>query len=292
MKVMVTGASGSLGQAVVEQFRENHRVMPFGHRHQANPETRALDLRDIAALRAELEAGAPDMVIHCAAYRDPDFCEMNQEEARRLNVTPVRAMTDVLPASARLIFISSDYVFDGQQPPYAEDAERRPINFYGQTKMEAEEIALERPSSVVLRIPLLMGCGPTFEESGFIAKMMQALEGNEPVMFDHLTMRYPTDIHDVAALLDFLVDRQASGVFHWSGTEGKTQYDWAVELGAAINRSLSHVTPAPDGIKRDAYRPLDSHLAIDRARALGFDRQTPFLEVVRQIRALRESSPE
>lgn len=286
MKIVLTGASGFLGRATHQALiQAGHQVVALGHR-QAEGAVRSLDLRDTAAWRGELLAADPDVVVHCAAYRDPDFCEQEQEETSRLNIAPVRVLVDTLAPNARILFVSTDYVFDGENPPYAEDAKRHPVNFYGQSKLEGEDIVLERTGSMVLRIPLLMGCGPSFSESGFIAKTIQAIEREERTEMDDKTMRFPTDIEDVAAAICYLLQEQATGIFHFAGPEGRTQFAWAQALAALVGRHADHINPVSSPRARLATRPSNSQLSTEKLRSMGFDRSTSFTEVARRVLAL------
>ncbi len=245
-----------------------------------------VDLRDATAVRKALAEERPDLVIHCAAYRDPDFCEEEREETRRLNVEPVATLMDALPEAARLVLISTDYVFDGEHPPYHEDDERRPVNYYGLSKKEAEDIAARRDSTLILRIPLLMGYGSTFADSGFIAKLAQGITDKKLMELDDFTMRFPTDIRDVAAAIAFLLERKAAGVYHCSNSRGQTQYRWALELAARMNAGADHIRPVKTPAARKALRPANSQLATDRIRKLGFTRSTDFREVADRVLAL------
>lgn len=285
MKILVTGASGFLGRAVVEELQETFRVAALGHQH-AEGHIRSLDLRDAMAWRSELEEAAPDLVVHCAAYRDPDFCERYQEETRRLNITPLRVLADSLPPTARVIFISTDYVFDGQNAPYREESARHPINFYGQSKLEAEDIVLERAQSVVLRIPLLMGCGPTFNQSGLIAKMIQSVRSEELAELDDRILRFPTDITDIARAIRFLIESNAAGIYHATQSEGKTQYGWAMTIASLMGQAVDHIRPVDATETRIAARPLNSQLAMDRLQRVGFVPQNSFEHVARKVLAL------
>lgn len=286
MKTLITGASGFLGRAVMERWRELGHVTGLGHAH-AGGDLTALDLREPDRLGAFVQDLKPEVVIHCAAYRDPDWCEKHPDETRRLNVAPVRTLLDALPASARFLLVSSDYVFDGKRPPYAEDADRTPVNLYGQSKKEAEDIALSRASSIVLRVPLLMGAGPTYETSGYIYKTAEALLHPTSAEIDDLTMRYPTDIGDVADVMALLVERAASGIFHFSGVRGKTPYGWMLELAELMDVDTDALMSTRSPAVRPAERPVNSALACDKIRALGVDRYTDFQEVARAVLALR-----
>ena len=101
-----------------------------------------------------------------------DRCEildMSTEEAFRLNVAPVARFCELLPESVPLLFVSSDYVFEGIAPPYREEDERRPVSEYGRMKVEAEDLVLQRDMGLVLRIPLLIGAGPTQSSKSWVA---------------------------------------------------------------------------------------------------------------------------
>ncbi len=125
-KCLVTGASGLLGREVSSRLAGAYDVVRQAFAH-AGPGMVTLDLRNAAELWEYVdEELRPDVVVHCAAYRDPDFCEQHPQEMRRLNVDPVRELCEMLRPDCRLVFVSSDYVFDGEHPPYREDSLRDP----------------------------------------------------------------------------------------------------------------------------------------------------------------------
>jgi len=225
----------------------------------------------------------PDVVVHCAAYRDPDFCEQHPAEASRLNLNPVARMAELLPPSVPLHFISSDYVFDGKAAPYAEDDVRRPVNLYGRLKVEAEDLVLRRETGVVLRIPLLIGAGATWEDSGFIFKTFTQIRDPRPSRLDHTGIRFPTWTDDVAEAVAHLVEIEAKGVYHVSSLQGGTKYEWALELAEMAGLSTDHIAPAADGSAAGARRPGDTQLDVGKIRRTGFDRFTPFREAVRSV---------
>lgn len=289
MHVLLTGASGYLGRAVWARLQQKYRVIALSF-SQSAPGLQAVDLRDAQALTAVMCSTQPEVVIHCAAYRDPDYCEQHPDEAYRLNVEPVKTLMAALPKHGRMLYISTDYVFDGQSPPYAEAAERRPINQYGATKRDAEDVVAARSSSIVLRVPLLVGCGPTFAQSGFIAKAIQTLETQPVSTWDHVINRYPTAITDVAAAIEFLLGREdAAGPYHFTQAVGGTQYEWVCRLAEILGRSTAAIRPAHSLTMRPATRPRDSHLANHRLAELGFERNTPFESVAREILATRRN---
>ena len=281
MKCLVTGASGFLGRAVAQRLAGTHAVTRQSFRTET-PSCIRVDLRDPEQLRTLLGSVAPDIVVHAAAYRDPDFCEQHPEETRRLNVTPIQTMARELPPTTKLIFISSDYVFDGEAPPYAECSPRRAISAYGQSKIEGEDMALTHPSAVVLRIPLLIGAGPSLETSGFIGQLVHTVRDKTPCRQDHVLRRYPTWIRDVAEAVAFLAEGHASGPYHLSGPAPLTRYETARRTAAILNETDAHISPSDAIIPRVAPRPRDSALSTERLRALGFNRSTDFDTVLRR----------
>lgn len=281
-RILVTGASGLLGRSLAAHLEDLGSVTGVGH---SNP-TGALisvDLREAGALETLLADARPDVVVHSAAYRDPDFCEEHPREARRLNLAPVERFCQLLPESVPLLFISSDYVFDGGAAPYREEDARHPVNEYGRLKVMAEDLVLRRDRGLVLRIPLLIGAGPTWEDSGFISKTIAAIRTPAPSSLDDAGVRFPTWIEDVAFAASHLLETGAEGVYHYSALEGGTKYEWARELADLTGLSMDHIAPDREGSSTRAARPGDTHLAVDKIRRTGLDRFTPFRQVAASV---------
>jgi len=281
--ILVTGASGLLGRSLVARLESEGTVSAVGYSRAAG--LRSVDLRDSEALRELLDEVRPEVVVHGAAYRDPDFCEDHPAEAFNLNVAPVRRLCELLPDAAPLVFISSDYVFDGGAPPYREGDERRPVNEYGRLKAAAEDFVLQREAGLVLRVPLLIGAGPAGDPAGFIAKTLAQIRDPAPSSLDDVGIRFPTWTDDVAEAVAHLLRIGAAGVYHYSALEGGTKYEWALELADMIGVSMEHIAPDREGASARAARPGNTQLAVDKIRRSGLDRFTPFREVVRRIEA-------
>ncbi len=178
---------------------------------------------------------------------------------------------------------SSDYVFDGVAAPYSEEDQRQPVNEYGRLKMEAEDLVLRRNAGLVLRIPLLIGAGPTWEESGFIFKTLAQIQDQTVSSLDHAGIRFPTWTNDVAEAAAHLLDIEESGVFHYSSLKGGTKYEWALELADLAGLSMEHITPNREGLASRAVRPRNTQLAAEKIRHTGLSRFTPFREVVQSV---------
>jgi len=274
----VIGGSGFLGVEAVPEFGRTFDVVPTSMRARGGI-YRTLDSRDPLALQSFLTDVKPDLVVVLAAYREPDFCEENPDEARRLNTYPVSVMCDTLPAKVPLLFVSTDYVFDGEHPPYQENSPRNPVSVYGQTKKEAEDIALARPGTIVLRVPLLMGWTEHYEQSGFFSHLLGDLKKKEPLALDHVLQRYPLWTRDAGVFMRFALENQLSGIFHLSTTRGLTRYEAALEMGDLLGWPTNHITPSHMVIPRKAKRPRDARLSIDSLKSMNYPEPLDFKDV-------------
>lgn len=282
-KCLVTGASGFLGRAVAARLRRETAVAAQAFTAAGTGDTIACDLREPDQVATLLHRQRPGIVVHCAAYRDPDFCETHPEETQRLNVDAVGTLVAMLPPAATFVFISSDYVFAGHQPPYTEDAARDAVNCYGRSKIAAEDIALSRAGSIVLRIPLLIGAGATLATSGFLAQLAATVRDPTPCQQDHVLVRFPTAIDDVAEAITFLLAHQATGIVHVSAREPMTRYQSAIAMARVMQRPHDHIQPSHNVVPRPAQRPHNTQLDTTRIRAMGFEQATPFTDAARAM---------
>jgi dTDP-4-dehydrorhamnose reductase len=280
--ILITGASGLLGRVMVTRLENQARVVGIGHSNATGLEV-PVDLRDPEALKNLLSEVKPDVVVHSAAYRDPDFCEEHPEEAHRLNVAPVERFCELLPESVPILFISSEYVFDGEGAPYGEEDERHPVNEYGRLKVKAEDLVLQRATGSVLRVPLLIGAGPTWESSGFIYKILTKIQDPTPSSLDDVGIRFLTWTDDVAEAVAHLLKLEKRGIYHYSSLEGGTKYQWARELADLAGLSMDHVSPDRKGAPTRAVRPRDTQLAVEKIRQTGLSRFTSFRDAARSV---------
>jgi len=159
MRVLLTGASGLLGRAFVREFTKSSDLYATAFSRSAPPLCR-LDLRDKEKVNAIIQDFKPQLIIHSAAERHPDICENDHAATDALNVTSVKFLADAAKAiGATLIYISTDYVFDGTTPPYEVDASANPLNYYGKSKLAGENAALksaERGSVLAFKHRLIL----------------------------------------------------------------------------------------------------------------------------------------
>lgn len=279
MKLLLLGASGLLGRQVAATFRAAGWEL-------AAPTHREVDLARPEAVAALLATAAPDLILNCAAQRRPDLCEGNAPEVLALNVDLPRRLAE---SGRPLIHISTDYVFNGANAPYAEEAHRCPINAYGRQKAAAEAAIEEAPNALILRLPILFGPTPDLRASAvtILAANLLAARG-ACVKMDDLALRYPTFTCDIARQLLRLASPVYAGtlrgIAHYSAEEPMTKFQMALTMAQLIG-----VDPAqclPDHTPPAVPRPYDCHLSTRRLRQLGlFVEPTPFATALIQTLA-------
>ena len=251
-RVHVTGAGGQVGTALRD-------VLP-GARYLTHDE---LDVTDAAAVTSALRGA--HCVVHLAAMTHVDQCEEQPERALAVNETGTRNVCRAAPL-ARLIYLSTDYVFAGSTPDeYTEDDDPGPLNVYGKTKLAGEHAVLERPGGLVVRTSWVYGDGRNFLRSVLEA----ASAGRQLRVVDDQRGR-PTNADSIAAAIIYLLDRPVTGVIHIA--DMGTPASWAevadVALRAAgLTSPVTRITSAEYGAA--AARPANSTLCLTLARQLG-----------------------
>jgi dTDP-4-dehydrorhamnose reductase len=293
-RILITGATGLLGRPVLRACRAVPGWAVTGTAfRRAAPGLERVDLSQPEALPAFLDRLAPDVIIHSAAERRPDVSEKDPEGTRRLNVGSTAALAQWAAArGAFVIYISSDYVFDGTQPPYTPASPTCPINAYGLSKLDGEHaVQAAGGGAAILRVPILYGEVEELGESPVtvLAKNMLSARPGERLAMEHWATRYPTHTTDVAVVLRQMVERRLAdanfkGVLHWSGSEPMTKYDMALAYAPLLGFDPARLVPdaaPPTG----APRPKDCHLDSSALERLGIGQRTPFADAFPAILA-------
>ncbi len=280
MKVMITGATGLLGRSLMSELSSSDSLYVIGTGlRRARGAIHRLDLLDSGAVKQFVESQRPAVIIHAAAERRPEVRENDPDATYALNVEATETIVDVAgTVGAWVIYLSTDYVFDGTSPPYRPDATPNPLNRNGTSKLAGEEVVRGRGGHCVLRVPVLFGPVESLDESAVTSIASQLLAGGV-VKLDHWATRYPTSTDDVAFVCRQLVERGREepdlvGTVHWSGDEALTKFEMArviAEAWALDVRLIAESSP-PVG----APRPQNSQLDCADLERIGVGRRTPF----------------
>lgn len=280
MTVLVTGASGLLGTAVVRQLRRDGMVALGLCNRNPQPGLIPIDLmnRDAVLDLARLKW---DALVHCAAFRSPDFCEQNAEQAFLLNAqVPEWLARMAASRQAAFVHISTDYVFPGEAPPYTEASPVSAVNVYGQAKAQAETAVRDaHAGALVMRIPALYGRPSPPVSSTLLAEGVADARGREPLALDDVTVRYPTPVEDVAVVLSRALQGGIGGLLHVSSGERATRYEWTCRICGWLGLDASRLSRGPQAV-RPARRPKDCHLSTARLESLGLPVPRPFSAVL------------
>ena len=218
MKIAIVGANGRLGAALVREYQRDYEVTSYDRRQ--------LDLGQLDRVRSILAGTKFELLINCAALTNVDYCESHREEAFLVNAEAPRLLAEIAnEKSAKLVHVSTDYVFDGEKTvPYTEEDKAIPLSVYGESKLQGERRALD-VSSQHLVVRLSWVFGP--DKSSFIDQIIQRARENEAVTAVADKLSAPTYTIDVASWLRLAIDKNANGILHLANNGGCSWQEWA-----------------------------------------------------------------
>lgn len=275
MTWLVTGATGMLGQEVVAAARgRGHRVAALGRRD--------LDIRDEDGIEAAFRIHTPSVVVNCAAWTAVDDAESRERAAHEVNAVAPRLLAAACARhGARLVHVSTDYVFSGQAVlPYGEHDEAEPWTAYGRTKLAGEQAVLALlPGAAVVRTAWLYGAGGR----NFVTTMLRAVAEGDTVDVVDDQRGQPTWTADLADRLVAVGEsRSASGVFHATNSGETSWYELAREVFTLAGADPRRVRPTTSAaLMRPARRPAFSVLGDGRSHELGLKPLRPWRDALR-----------
>ena len=275
MKVFVTGVAGQLGHDVVnELLRRGHT--PIGSdlapQYDSPCPYVSLDITDRAAVNKALSVLAPDAVIHCAAWTAVDQAEEKADFVRAINAGGTRNIAEVCEAlDCKMLYISTDYVFDGQgEKAWQPDCkDYKPLNVYGQTKLEGElAVAETLEKYFIVRIAWVFG----LNGKNFIKTMLNVGKNHDTVRVVNDQIGTPTYTLDLSRLLVDMIETEKYGYYHATNEGGYISwYDFTCEIfrQAGYTTKVEPVTTAEYGLSK-AARPFNSRLDKSKLTEMGF----------------------
>jgi len=258
MKILVLGGSGLVGDHFITNSKSNDFITTYRNNvtNFSNVISVKINLpQDWPKLEELILKEKPDIVLNSIAYSNSDFCETNREETYTLHVKISEKITTICSKiNSKIVFLSTDYVFDGKKGNYTENDETNPINYYGHSKDLAEKITLKNKNNLVLRTAMVYGLSSKVR---FLRYVIENLRENKEInTYD--------DIFNSATLLDDLtngiskaIEFDANGIYHMVGSSCVSRFDFAKTVAKVFNFNENLVKPVSIvSSKLKAQRPV------------------------------------
>ncbi len=282
MKILVTGANGLLGQKLVSLISgsPSDQLIATGRGANRNPQLdgaygyREMDITDEGQTLRVISEEQPDVVIHTAAMTNVDQCEEDKEGCWRMNVSAVGHLIRACETSGTfLLHLSTDFIFNGADGPYPEEAEANPISHYGESKLAAEKLIIESDISwAIARTVLVYGIAHDMSRSNIILWVKKSIEDEKQIYVVNDQWRTPTLAEDLAQGCYLIAQKRASGIFNISGKDLLTPYEMAIKTADFFELDKSFITET-DGSRftQKAKRPPRTGFVLDKAeKELGY----------------------
>lgn len=262
--LVLTGATGLLGSALVRHWAERYRVIALSHRLQIDwPGVVSVptDLSDAAEIERIIVDTAPDLVVHAAAWTDVDGCERNPERAMAINsAASGRLAAAAARVAAEFVYISTDSVFDGSRGNYSESDLPQPVNVYSASKLAGEqEVHSGHPHPLVLRISL-EGWRPA-GRPGFVQWVVEALGRGERLTICRDWIRSVVFASNLPPVLEKMWSRGMAGTYHVAPASPLSNLDLAMMTAEIFGLEADTIVPiSGNDLKLSARRPKDTSL--------------------------------
>jgi dTDP-4-dehydrorhamnose reductase len=273
--ILVTGSNGLLGQKLTESVLVNNQ---FNLIATAKGENRfpikdgysyaEMDITNADQVKGVIEKYKPNVIIHTAALTNVDVCEAEKELAFALNVTAVQTLVSLCKEfDIQLIHLSTDFVFDGANGPYDENAKANPLSYYGKTKLMGEEIV--RNSKIkwaILRTIIVYGIVSDMSRSNIVLWVKAALEKGEAIKVINDQWRMPTLVEDLVSGCLLAVEHDAQGVYHISGKDMLSIAQIAYKVADFWKLDQTLITEVNSAtLNQKAKRPVKTGFILDKA---------------------------
>ena len=268
MRIVVTGGSGMLGHCLMRRAAPQHQVFGTYRTHPveiSGCDIARLDITDDETVGSMVKSFRPDVVVHTAALTDVDACERTPEKARRTNSDGTAIVAKAAEQSgAHLIYISTDYVFDGSKGNYVETDRPDPVNQYGASKYLGEIYAQRIcPTTTIIRTSMFGLKLPP--QVGMMESMVAALRGRKPMTRFVNQYFSPLYTGQLSEAILRLAERRATGIFHMGSVQKISRFEFSKEVARVFNCDAAAIHAGPfrqmDGLAR---RPQDSSLVSDK----------------------------
>ena len=253
MKILITGTDGFLGKKLFNLLAKKYET--FGITRKENRENIfSLDITDNKKANEIFNKIKPEILIHTAALVDVEKCEKEKELAFKVNTEATENIAKICKKpNIKMIYISTDYVFSGKEESYSIKSTPNPISYYGETKLLGEKAVQSLLNNyIIIRPTILYGFNSAEDKKNFVLNTINKLKNNEQVILDNKRIKYPLLIDDVAKTISKLIETNYQGIFHISGPDAVTKYEFGKKIARVF--SLPEEKIIGENLK-EQYRP-------------------------------------
>lgn len=269
MRLLTTGASGLLGTRLCQlaEMRNNEVYAAYCEHVPLYGIPLQLSILDSKALQHAISKTNPHAVVHAAALTDVDKCEVEKELAWKTNVDATLKLVRLCKEhDIFLLYVSTDYVFDGKRGMYKETDNPAPINYYGLTKLKGEEAVRTLENHCIARASVIYGSTPSTGKINFALWLLDKIKKNEQVRIVTDQWNSPTLNTSMAEMILEILEKRKNGTFHLAGATRLSRYEFALHLAETFKLDAKSLMPTQLGdIKWIAPRPRDSSLDVKKA---------------------------
>ncbi len=286
-RLLIVGASGFLGRALCDTPSDDWARVPASRSGQQDH--LVVDVTQPDLVRDAVAQARPRWVINAAAMTSVDGCEQNPGLARAIHVTGTRNLVQACEqVGCGLVNLSTNYVFNGQNGPYAEGDDARPVNVYGQTKLASERVLLNaRCRSIVVRTAVLYGFRPSCRPN-FVTWAMSSLARREAIRVVTDERANPTFVDELASFILKLCQTDFQGVVHFAGADFLTRFEMVERICAVMGFDLALVSATTSAeFGQLAPRPLRAGLTTALAKTVCDIALAPFDCNLRRLKDTR-----
>ena len=256
-KVLITGSSGILGLELSNRLGELFDVLAL----PKSGKNKFLDITNLDMMHNIFKNFDPDFVINCAAYTNVDLCESNKQIARNVNVKGLMNLLKCMSKKSKMIHISTDYVFDGKNGNYKENDMKEPVNYYGKTKLEADNLLMGSNSNYLIIRPNVLYSSNLNENNHFLSWVINSLKDKKEINVVNDQISNPVYISDLVEVVLSSLFVEYNGVYHFGSEDIISRYDFALLISKIFNLDANLVNPIKTcDLKQIAKRPLKSFL--------------------------------
>jgi len=289
MRILVTGSTGLLGSKLVEKLIKKgyHVYSGYNKQEPKNGESIKIDITKEEDIQKAFEISKPEVVIHTAALTNVDECEMNKELALKTNVIGTKNIATMSKKhDAFLIYISTDYVFDGEKGMYKEEDEPNPINYYGFTKLKGEEEVMRLNNYSIVRTSVIYGSIPAANKINFALWIIENLKKKNEVKVVTDQWNSPTLNINLADMIIELMEKKLIGIYHLAGATRISRYDFARLIARTFELDENLIIPiTSDKIIWKAKRPRDSSLNVSKASNIFANKPLEIIDAIKYLKS-------